>query len=1392
MNTISVSIMSELKWWSLLPILWICLKADGQVNEFPFSHLTTQDGLSNSSVKHILRDYQGFMWFGTANGLNRFDGYTFKIYKHQPGDSSSLTDNIINTIYEDRDSLLWIGTDLGLHLFDRAKDEFLRIPGPLVDGKPVSRIISALLEDQRGNFWIGTDGGGLYRFDRQRRIFTPLKKQGVYHGQNTILCLFEDRAHHLWIGSHGGLFCLDTEEQEFMHFPNGSLHADGLRRDYIRDITQTANGDLLIATLGHGLYLFSQENGGFTPTHRIFEDQMRCSEENIFALASLKNGQIWIGTGSSGIHVWDLQQKRMCLFNNDPFDQRSISSNHIQTIYEDPLGDVWIGTQSHGISYWSSRKKAFKYVKHSPHLKSGLSHRHVTSFFESESGEIWVGTLGGGLNHFNPQTGLFSHYHQHTDHLQGLGNDLILSVLEDNQGQVWVVNSKWGVSCFSPSEEKPTFQHHRVRFPRSLFQDSRNRLWLGAGFGINLFDTGSKRFIPCQDPPKSGETTLTSIISIYEDLNQTVWFGSYEGLFYYEETSQQFIRFPVAETSQNTSSETPVSVITGDFAGNLWVGGIFGLVRVQLSDGEIRAWGINNGLPDVMPSNLVVDKTNRVWISTGNGLSVLDPMTEEIRNYDRVHDLGNHEFNARASLMSQTGHLYFGGANGFLVFHPDSIFDNTIAPPVHITNLYMQDRLSPMSTRQGSALLSEAHQVPKFRTEHELYLRPWQNSLTFEFAALNYLDPEKNLYKYRLEGFQDEWILTSSEHRLAAYPKLPPGTYTFQITGSNNDQYWNETGDQLRFHIAAPWYWSWWSKAIYFIIVIIVIYYFYQHQLRKRLVQAEIFRLQELDALKTRLFTNISHEFRTPLTVISGAVEAAIDKKGEMAATKNLHNAQLIKRNSDQMLNLVDQMLSLRKLDSGKMSLNMVNDNIIPFLKYLLASFYSVAETKGIQLHMRTAFDQLNMDFDPDKLKTIVTNLLTNAIKFTPKNGQIQLQVDMLESKNEMGDTNSSTNLDEKNLPALRIRVKDTGAGIKAEALPYIFDRFYQAENEHGNHGYGTGIGLALTKELVHLHHGHISVKSTLTEGTEVTLILPIVQQATVRKAPILSTTTPIDFNHSTQHLGMEMKKAYIGKRSTDLPLALIIEDNADVAEYLESCLSNEYRLILANNGQQGIEKALTSIPQIVISDVLMPGLDGFKVCQVLKKDQRTSHIPIILLTAKADLSSKLEGLQRGADAYLVKPFHKKELLTRLHNLLEQRKRLRQHYLSIVTGDGPDVASLKLKSQEDLFVLKLRSIIEAHLHDPDFSVPKLCLEVGISHAQLHRKTTALTGFSIHQLIRSMRLSKAKELLQGSEMNISEIAYETGFNDPAYFTRVFRKEFGMTPSTFKRNGLVGTV
>jgi signal transduction histidine kinase/ligand-binding sensor domain-containing protein/DNA-binding response OmpR family regulator len=1368
------TLRQTLHWFCILGwALFFPPKANAQPTGLKFDHLTTEDGLSNSSIHCILQDRDGFMWFGTGNGLNRYDGYSFKIYKHLAGDTTTLTDNIVNSLYEDRQERLWVGTDFGLHLYDRARDQFIRIPGPVVNGRPVARIIKAMLEDRRGNFWIGTDGGGFYRFDREERSFTHYAKEGTYHGQNSVQHLFEDSQGNLWVGTFGGLFLFDAEELAFTHFANEVLYTPEMIKDYVWSIAEDQEGRLWIGTIESGLYLFDPEQASFRPFHRILD-------KNIYSLHKDTTGLLWIGTGDEGINIWDPDSEILQTYRIDPLEERSLISDHIRVIYEDRDGGLWIGTRSEGISYWSRRNKQFVHFKHAPDHPNSLSASSVSSFFEGASGEIWIGTLGGGLNLFDRKTQSFKHYRNEPGNEHSLGNDITVSVIEDSKGNVWVLNSKWGVSKFDPRVSPPRFKHYRIRFVMSIFEDKRGDLWLGAGFGINRYDPVSDRFVFCQENVEPGaEEKMTSVWSIYEDRERTLWFGSFEGLFYYNRADDRFVKFPIRDKKQDPAVETPIYVINEDRQGNLWLGGNDGLRRIDPRTGKVATWGKKDGLADDMIHGIVEDDRGMIWISTAKGLSKFNPETRKFRNYDRLDGLQSDEFNQGAFLKTGTGELFFGGINGFNVFHPDSIKDVPHFPPVVITDFLLDKKSVAIKDTPGDTMISKHNPLFQSITHtDELILPYWLNDFSFEFAALNYLHPEKNRYKYRLEGYDEGWIETDADLRVATYTNLSPDTYTFRVIGTNNDGIWNMKGDRVTLTIRAPWYWNFWSKGFYLLLLISGIYAVYQFLLNRRLAVAEAHRLKELDAIKTRLYTNITHEFRTPLTIIKGMAEQEIDEKGQLPPEKNLENAQMIRRNSDRLLRLVNQMLDLRKLESGAMPVNMINGDLLAYLKYIVESFHSYAESKKIQLQFQTRLEEFRMDYDPEKLMNILSNLISNAIKFTPEGGKVEVVVGGAASAER---TRSAF----RNVP---IQVKDTGIGIPPEKQAHIFDRFYQVEDESTRTTEGTGIGLALTGELVKLLKGELTMRSTPGEGTEFTIVLPVTNQApaefSANRDAVKDRIAPFIATSGKLYTPSRLAKPASG----DLPLALIIEDNEEMVQYLSSCLEGDYRLQVARNGQEGINSALEVIPDIIVSDVMMPGKDGFEVCRTLKKNERSSHIPIVLLTAKADMESKLEGLQRGADAYLPKPFHKGELLIRLQKLLELRKKLRQYYLSIAAGNGedtPEEKTLPGAEIEDKFVQKVREVVEAHLGDWHFNVSDLCKKVAMSHSQLHRKLTALTGYSTNRFIRFIRLSEAKRLLSESDHNISEVAYQTGFRDPVYFTRVFGKEFGMTPSAFRK-------
>ena len=682
-------------------------------------------------------------------------------------------------------------------------------------------------------------------------------------------------------------------------------------------------------------------------------------------------------------------------------------------------------------------------------------------------------------------------------------------------------------------------------------------------------------------------------------------------------------------------------------------------------------------------------------------------------------------------------------------FHPDSIKPDTATPRLTFASISIQ-----------SEDTTELLDLSWFPNKKSYSFPHNQNSLTIAYKGIHFNYPQGTRYQYRMEGSSNESWIDAGQKREASFFDLAPGDYTFSFKAMNSDGYWSEPLS-MDITIRQPWWWSWPARVIYLILLLTGLYALYRFQLSRQLAQNEAQRLAELDQVKTQLYTNITHEFRTPLTVIQGMNEK-IDAAPQQWAEKG---TDMIRRNSRHLLRLVNQMLDLSKLESGKLSLNLIQADITPYLHYLVDSFDSYAETKGVGLHLLPKANELVMDYDPDRLMDITSNLLSNAIKFTPEGGNVYV------SYFEENET-------------LLLEVRDTGAGIPEGKLPYIFDRFYQADSSDTRKEEGTGIGLALTKELVQLMNGNIFVESTVGQGSIFTVALPITNQA--QKVEHLFTEEEKAKSYQPAEARAQTITPAVTADASELPLVLIVEDNPDVSTYIASCLEANYRVQTAENGAIGIEKALELGPDLIITDVMMPEKDGFEVCDTLKHDMRTSHIPIVMLTAKADIESKLSGLRKGADAYLAKPFHEEELLVRIEQLMELRERLQAKYGSGDFTSAP-TPSEEAPSLEDQFITQVREVVMKHLNNYELDVTLLCKELGMSRAPLHNKLKALTGKSTTEFIRFVRLNKAKDMLLSTDFHISEIGYDTGFQNPNYFTKRFGEVFGMSPSEWREQG-----
>ena len=782
--------------------------------------------------------------------------------------------------------------------------------------------------------------------------------------------------------------------------------------------------------------------------------------------------------------------------------------------------------------------------------------------------------------------------------------------------------------------------------------------------------------------------------------------------------------------------------IIEDTKGNIWISGIH-LATNREKPNFQQTYSEIEGLKNVYHAHLLSDSVGRIWTFNLGGASRFDPATGEVYTPKVLAHL-----KSRFAYRFQDGSIVMimQGMGSMYHFHPDSLSKDPYPPRIMFVEFFAAGEEDSVKYS-----LNWKADLPPISLPHN------QNNINISYTGLQYNHPEAITYAYKLKGSRDEWQEVDDE-RIARFPNLPPASYTFQLKAANSDGTWSEVRS-LTFTIRPPWWWSGPAKLCYLLLAGAMLYGLYRFLLNRQLEQAEAQRLKELDQVKTRLYTNITHEFRTPLTVIQGMADKVVEKPDKWLD----RGISMIKRNNQKLLRLVNQMLDLAKLESGKLELNLVHADVIPFLYYLVESFHSFAEAQGVDLQMLPELENLEMDYDPDRLTDIASNLLSNAIKFTPEGGHVYISI-------------------LRNNGSLVLIVKDTGSGIAPDELPHIFDRFYQADDSTTRQGEGTGIGLALTRELVQLMGGSIQASSRPGAGSTFTVVLPIRKKASLHEHVFKGATAIKNLVVANQGEAMPFVDQVAGE---NLPHILLIEDNTDVVSYLMSCLEADYRISVAHDGEEGIQKALEMVPDMIISDVMMPMKDGFEVCYALKNDIRTSHIPVILLTAKADVASKLTGLRRGADAYLTKPFNEEELLLRIENLLELRKQLQQRYTSTdQTFQEKLVESNEELKLEDTFIHHFRSFVMENLDNYDLDVEMLCREMGMSRSALHNKLKALTDMSTTEFVRFIRLSKACDWLTSTELNISEIAYKTGFQNPPYFTRVFGDLYGMSPKEYR--------
>mgnify|MGYP000061885062 CR=1 FL=1 len=1351
-----------------------------QSGTIKFRHIGSDQGLSQNFISCILQDKKGFMWFGTKDGLNRYDGYSFVVYQHNSFDRKTISANFITSIFEDSRGLLWIGTlNGGLNCFLRDSETFIQVNFKSDTSNVLrSSEIKSIVEDYEGNIWVAISGFGLMKLNVHNQNPPEVIDKHLFFdnrnnensNRNFITSLRIDKSGFLWVGTENGLIKVNTKTDEINYYSiitKDPKAPASLYDKSIGAIFESREGDLWLGTLS-GIVKFNRLDG----TYKLFPHQyniLRYGWGRIVEITEDYEGNLWLAT-SAELMKFNPANSTYSYYKNDPFDSKSISYNSISSLYIDKTGILWIGTSGMGVNLFDSKSKKFSTLERKKDPLSRITGFTIKSIVEESKDIVWVST--GVLFKWDRRTDELKSYETSSENLDAFGNTGAWSLIKASDGKILAATTE-GLYRFDPVTQKAKQYKHdpsdSLSIPQkqvySLFEDKDHNIWLATEnylCRVVNFEKGIFEKFNYQNAPSSDEQVRTVIT---QDKSATIWLGTKNGLLRFDKKEKSFIAFKNDPNNPNSLSNNLIKSICIDPNSEsdiLWIGTAGGgLNKFDVMKNIFTHFTEKDGLPNNVVYGILPDTNGNFWLSTNKGISKFNPVTKTFRNYDLQDGLQSNEFNTGAYYLSKSGEMFFGGINGLNYFYPDDIKDNPNKPQIVFTNLKIRDRY--ISVKDENPVLQ------KSISETDLIILSHDDDVvTFEFSALDFSSPEKNQYAYKLENFNEDWINTG-KMRSATFTNLSPGEYLLRVKASNNDGVWNEAGIALRLIVKPPWWNTWWAYFIYGLILLSGLYLMRRYELNRiklknqlKIEKVTTDSLRNLDQLKSHFFANISHEFRTPLTLVLGQIESVM---ASSLHTKEKAKLQVANRNARRLLTLINQLLDLSKLEAGSMEINAESHNIVSFLKSLFYSFESLAETQEIVLKFESDFENVPVNFDPDKMEKIFYNIVYNAIKFTPKGGEIKVSIQM-------------------DKEFVNIKVKDTGIGISSESLPHIFDRFYQADGSSTREHEGTGIGLALTKELVELHKGKIEVKSKIGEGTEVIITFPISEESDKSVADnLLNKNTDNYLLDEAELNSPELKSTTQSKLSiTEQEIILVIEDNSDVRSYICEQLESEYKIFEASNGEEGIVIAQKEIPDLIITDVMMPRMDGYKFGKMLRKDERTSHIPVIMLTAKAGLDDKIRGLETGVDDYLIKPFSAKELKVRVRNLIYQRKQLRKRFSIAAVIKPSEVTTL---SVDKVFLDKVISFIESHFAEEQFSVEHLAEEMNMSVSQLNRKLNALIDQPPGQLIRSFRLQRAADLLKQNAGSVAEICYKVGFNDQAYFSRAFKKQFGCSPSEFKK-------
>ncbi|MFK7937226.1 MAG: ATP-binding protein [Saprospiraceae bacterium] len=1350
-------------------LLFSCLElSQAQIAPLSFRHLGTEDGLSQETNAYVYQDSRGLIWMSSLAGLNRFDGLEVKVYQPNPDDSLSIAGGIVTSrLQEDAAGNLWFTTNEAINCYQRATDNFRSFQVRDEQGNLKTEDYYAFHLDLQQQLWVrvGTGvAGQLHLFNIETLTDLPSypldgqRCEVVLNAQQEVKQVVSSM-----FFSRPGFTITDIKKGgQKTHFSLTEAYTDVSYEGFTYNTYVENDATLWIGGMGKLLEFSLVEKKVVNSYLAEFADVF-CG--SVWSIVPYQDRYLFTGTLEGGILLFDKQKKTFVQqFKKQAGDKNSLNNNSVRELYLDPQDNLWVSRYTGGIAYTNLHQLKFQLL----HPTAGK--RVQAIFSDPVNQQIWV-AADRELQQFDINKNRLATYHSY-QYQEGQQNSFseknfyapLEIIFRDSTENLWAVILK-----------------RLFRF------DSLNRRWQAAyEYEYKINDaytlTDGTSLLAMENgvyslDSKNGTTTAFTALGDYQAAFYTRIFADQNKRLYLAENATHLLVF--AQQANGYQLERKIANVGycyyfyEDTAKlTLWVATSKGVLKINTVSLEYELFNeATHGLPSEVFYSVISDNNNGLWLSGNRGIIHYRIAEKDYQRFSVTDGLQSREFLPNVGLQTATGEVWLGGTKGVNVFYPNQIEQNNALPKVYFTKLLINDEPYATDVQIGEL--------------EQLNLSYQENTISLNFVALEYSDATNNQFKYQLIGgnynTSDQWI-DNQNRGFIRFANLPPGDYQLKVKAANADGRWNEVPQTLRISIIPPFWKTTWAYLLYLILTAGGIYFWYRFSLKRQIEKAEAHQLKEIDRLKTRFYTNITHEFRTPLTVILGIanqLETGVWTTKVSAKEENRLKTgfNLIERNGKKLLNLINQLLDLSKLDSNNLMPHYQAKEVVSFVQYVGESFETLAAQKQVKLGVYSEIDTLVMDVDEIKLQQIIANLLSNAIKFTPPRRKVILHL--------------SQKLDQ-----LEIKIKDNGIGIAPTALPHIFDRFYQVDNSESRQGEGTGIGLALVKELVDLLEGTISVTSKTNQGTTFVVTLPIHNnqstEATKTLQPLpppISTATTITVSEINQpDHNLNTTSPLFEETITSKSQLLIAEDNLDVTFYIQSILAEHYEIQIAKDGQEGIEKALAQVPDIIISDVMMPRKTGFELVETLKQDERTSHIPIVLLTAKATQADKLAGLKYGADAYLMKPFDKEELFIRLEKLLEIRRNLQQRYSQNIANSSAQIATADPQplSPDDLFIAKLHATLEKRYEDADLTIPQIAKTLKLSQQQFYRKLKALTNQTPVRYLRSFRLHKAKALLlTANDLNVSEVAYEVGFDSPNYFSRAFAEEFGKSPNEVNR-------